>query len=252
MSQDRRDRPTPKHVKRVLQEALLRNYPNPERKGCRGTEILREMAAQEFPDEHPFWNEHVSECSPCYREFLDFRREIVARESRHRRTMRLAVAAVIVLIIGAGSIYLSRRVPDRASTPPIANEGIPSQPNQAPQAGSQSPVLSAVLNLESESISRSPGGTPSIAGEVQRIPRGRLALSIYLPTGSEAGQYDVHVLRTVSDQTPLTTSSGTAAIENGLTILRIEPDLSTLDPGTYILSIRRGTGPWRYYRFVLS
>jgi hypothetical protein len=233
MPQNRQDRPTPKQVKRVLQEALLRNYPNPERKGCRGPEILREMAAREFPDEHPFWNEHVSECSPCYREFLDFRREIAGREVRQRRNTRLAIAAVIVLIIGAGSIYLSRRAPDQTS-------------------GSQSPVLSAVLNLESESISRSPSGSPSIAGEVQRIPRGRLALSIYLPTGSEAGQYDVQVLTTVSDQTPLATSSGAATIENGLTILRIAPDLSALDAGTYILSIRRGTGPWRYYRFVLS
>ena len=174
------------------------------------------------------------------------------REARNRRTMRLAIAAGIVLIIGAGSIHLSRRAADGSSTPPIANEVTPSQPNQPPQAGSQSPVLSAVLNLESESITRSPGGSPTIAGELQRIPRGRLALSIYLPTGSEAGQYDVQVLTTVSDQTPLVTSSGTAAIENGLTILRIAPDLSTLDPATYILSIRRGTGPWRYYRFALS
>jgi hypothetical protein len=119
MSQNRRDRPTPKQVKCVLQEALLRNYPNPHSKGCRGPEILREMAAQESPDEHPFWNEHVSECSPCYREFLDFRHEIVGRESPHRRTTRLAIAATIVLIIAAGSIYLSRRA-DRTSTPPTA------------------------------------------------------------------------------------------------------------------------------------
>ena len=252
MSQDRRDRPTPQEVKRVLQEALLRNYPNPDRKGCRGTEILRQMAAQEFPDEHPFWNQHVSECSPCYREFLDLQREIADRESRNRRNTRLAIAAGIVLIIGAASIYLSRRAADRTSTPSTTAEGTPSQPNQFPPGGSQSSVLSAVLNLESESITRSPGGSQSIAGDVQRIPRGRLALSIYLPTGSEAGQYDVQVLRTISDQAPLATSSGTATIENGLTILRIAPDLSKLDAGTYILSIRRGTGPWRYYRFVLS
>src|SRR5919198_3330572 len=104
MSQDRRDRPTPNEVKRVLQEALLRNYPNPDRKGCRGSDILREMAAQEFPDEHPFWNQHVSECSPCYREFLDFQSEIAQREARSRRTTRLGIVAIIVLIVGAGAI----------------------------------------------------------------------------------------------------------------------------------------------------
>jgi len=210
------------------------------------------MAAQEFPDEHPFWNQHVSECSPCYREFLDLQREIADRESRNRRNTRLAIAAGIVLIIGAASIYLSRRARDRTSTPPTTAKGILVQPNQSPTGGPQSPVLSAVLNLESESITRSPGGSPRVAGDIQRIPRGRLALSIYLPTGSEAGQYDVQVLRTVSDQTPLATSSGTATIESGLTILRIAPDLSTLAAGTYILSIRRDTWAWRYYKFVLS
>src|SRR5215831_4463774 len=143
MSQDRRDRPTPQEVKRVLQEALLRNYPNPDRKGCRGTDILREMAAQEFPDEHPFWNQHVSECSPCYREFLDLQREIGDRESRNRRNTRLAIAAGLVLIIGATSIYLSRRAADRTSTPATTAKGIPSPPNQSPPRGLQSPVLSA-------------------------------------------------------------------------------------------------------------
>lgn len=243
MSQNRPDRPTPDQVKRVLQEALLRNYPNPDRKGCRGSAILREMAERELPHEHSFWDEHVSHCSPCYREFLDLRNQSLARESRSYRDTRL-VAAVIGLVVVAASIYLSLRQPQQVQ-PPTANEVAPPQPN------AQSPVLTAVLNLESESVTRSvPSGAPNVAGDLQRIPRGRLALSIYLPLGSEAGQYEVHLLKNLSDQTPLATSSGTAQIENGLTILR--PDLSPFDPGTYILAIRRGTGTWRYYQFVLS
>src|SRR5437667_6821891 len=129
MSQNRRDRPTRQQVKRVLQESLLRNYPNPDRKGCRGTDILRAMAEREFPDEHPFWDEHVSQCSPCYREFLNFRHEVLARESRNRRNARLALAAGLALAIGAGSIYLSRRQP-QTSQPSTANKVTPSQPNQ--------------------------------------------------------------------------------------------------------------------------
>src|SRR5262245_64117066 len=108
MSQNNRERPSPQEVKRVLQEALLRNYPNPERKGCRGSEILREMAEAEFPDEHPFWDEHVSHCSPCYREFLDFRNRVLTLESRSRRNARLAVA-VAIMLIAAGSIYFFLR-----------------------------------------------------------------------------------------------------------------------------------------------
>src|SRR5262245_66235885 len=109
MSQNNRERPSPQEVKRVLQEALLRNYPNPERKGCRGSEILREMAEAEFPDEHPFWDEHVSHCSPCYREFLELRGVVRAREGRDRRNKRLSIAAAVVLVIGVGWVYLVRR-----------------------------------------------------------------------------------------------------------------------------------------------
>src|SRR2546427_1969667 len=105
MSQNRRDRPSSEQVKRVLQEALLRNYPNPDRQGCRGSSMLKEMARQELPHEHPFWDEHVSHCSPCYREFLDFRNEALARESRSRRNTSLVLAAVIASIVVAASIY---------------------------------------------------------------------------------------------------------------------------------------------------
>ena len=254
MSEKRPEEPTPEQVERVLQQALLRNYPNPDRKGCRGTEILREMAEQEYPHEHPFWDEHVSRCSPCYREFLDFRNRVLTLESRNRRNARLAVVVVILLIVTAGSIYFflrqtpgtgtARDATSEKSTVPQVSQG---------QRGGEGAAIAAVLNLESESITRSlPGGTPNVGGEIQRIPRARLSLSIYLPVGSEAGEYQVQLLKNPTDQTPLSASSGTAQIENGLTILRITPDFSRYEPGAYVLAIRRGTGSWRYYRIVLS
>src|SRR6516225_7592031 len=104
MTQNRTDRPISEQVKRVLQEALLRNYPNPDRTGCPGAAILREMAQREFPHEDPFWDEHVSHCSPCYREFLDFRNRVLTLESRSRRNATLAVTVAIALIVAAGSI----------------------------------------------------------------------------------------------------------------------------------------------------
>src|SRR5260370_14916380 len=109
------------------------------------------MAEREFPDEHPFWDEHVSKCSPCYREFLAFRHHVLARQSRNRRNASLATEAVIALVVGAGSIYVLRRQP-QISHLATANQVGPSQPNQPltvpSQAGSQSPILSAVFNLE--------------------------------------------------------------------------------------------------------
>jgi hypothetical protein len=253
MTQNRTDRPISEQVKRVLQEALLRNYPNPDRTGCPGAAILREMAQREFPHEDPFWDEHVSHCSPCYREFLDFRNRVLALESRKQRNTSYAAAVVVILLVTVGSIYFfTRQSPGKAGTAKLATPQNSTVQQISPgQKPADSIAVAAVLNLESESITRSlPASTPNVGGEIQRIPRGRLALSIYLPVGSEAGQYEVQLLK--NDQSPLSTSTGTAQIENGLTILRITPDFSAYEAGTYILAIRRGTGSWRYYRIALS
>jgi hypothetical protein len=255
MTQNRTDGPSSEQVKRVLQEALLRNYPNPDRTGCPGAEILREMAQREFPHEDPFWDEHVSHCSPCYREFLDFRNRVLALESRKQRNASYAAAVAVILLVTVGAIYFfTRQSPGTTGTAKVT----PPQNSTVPQISpgprpADSVAVAAVLNLESESITRSaPSGTPNVGGEIQRIPRGRLDLSIYLPVGSEAGQYEVQLMKSPSDQSPLNTSTGTAQIENGLSILRITPDFSAYEAGTYILAIRRSAGAWRYYRVVLS
>src|SRR5262249_24333472 len=151
-----------------------RNYPNPDRTGCRGPEILREMAEREFPHEHPFWDEHVSHCSPCYREFLDFRNRVLTLESRSRRNATLAVAVAIALIVAAGSIYFFlQKTHETAGRAKAATQKKSSVPHvsQGQRAG-EAPAVAAVLNLKSESIPRIlPAGTPNLGGEVQRIPR---------------------------------------------------------------------------------
>jgi hypothetical protein len=244
MSKEDPERPRSQEVKRFLQEALLRSYPNPDREGCGGSVILKEMAEREFPHEHPFWDTHVSHCSPCYREFLEFRNRERARESRSQNVTRATIAALVGVIV-IGGLYLFLRSPSSQSG--RAGESASLQP---PLQTAQS-TQPAVLNLESESITRSIQSAPNVGGEVQRIPRGRLDLSIYLPTGSERGEYEVQLLREISETTPLASASGTARIEKGLTVLTLSPDFSRMGEGTYILAIRRVRGEWRYYRIRL-
>jgi hypothetical protein len=267
MPENTRDEPTSEQVTRVLQEAILRNYPNPDRTGCRGSAVLREMAEQRLPHEHPFWLQHVHRCSPCYREFLDIRNAIIDRQTRKRSQSRIAIAAALALVL-VGSVYFALREQPQQVQPPIANGVTPDQPSPAPPQPTlpepapqatvpkqppETPILTAVLNLESESSTRDlPQGAPGVGGELQRVPRGRLTLVIYLPLGSEAGAYEVRLLKNESDSASLAMFTGTAQIENGLTALRITPDLSKFGPGAYVLAIRRGVASWRYYRFALS
>jgi hypothetical protein len=63
-------------VQKKLQDSILKCYPNPNREGCPGEDAIAELAkraadlAQLDGDER--W-EHVTHCSPCYKEYLDAR-----------------------------------------------------------------------------------------------------------------------------------------------------------------------------------
>ncbi len=59
-------------LKKQLQDSILRDYPNPERKGCPGDDVLKELAERPLDqavEDDPHWH-HVTHCSECYREFL--------------------------------------------------------------------------------------------------------------------------------------------------------------------------------------
>ena len=63
---------------RLLQQAVLRNYTNPERRGCPGTPVIRDLAIRSARleiVENEDW-EHIIHCSPCYAEYLEITHEI--------------------------------------------------------------------------------------------------------------------------------------------------------------------------------
>ena len=98
---------TPAEVKHVLQQAVLRNYPNPERTGCPGTTVLHDIGRQALPPEEDHWM-HIIHCSPCYREFLDFRHTVL-REGRRRRFLWRLLYAMLGLAIAFTVMYTVRR-----------------------------------------------------------------------------------------------------------------------------------------------
>jgi hypothetical protein len=110
-----------------------------------------------------------------------------------------------------------------------------------------------VLNLEGMSSTRGPVEAPPEV-DLQRLPRkSRVALSIYLPLGSDEGRYEVRLLRNANQiDYPLRTYDGAASIRNGLTVLPIMADFSAFEPGTYVLAFRRTTETWRFRRVALE
>jgi hypothetical protein len=67
-------------------------------------------------------------------------------------------------------------------------------------------------------------------------------LEIYLPLGSSTGPYDVRVTSVRNEA--LSSGSGDAKLEEGLTVLRVELGERLATPGTYILQIRKAPSEW--------
>lgn len=218
----------------IVQQAILREFPNPERKGCPGPVSLRELANRPRPTRDAVW-EHVTHCSPCYREFLDLRTQVKAELERRRRVVlrrRVAVAAVVVVL--AGGAITTYEISQRSAF------------RNPPAAG---PYESASLDLKDRSVPRSvekqaPKTQPLI------LPAKRLDLSIFLPIGSEPGRYNVQLLKKIDE--PLLSVSGEATVENGTTILRARLDLTGQTTGSFLVGLRQPPADWTYYPVAIQ
>lgn len=215
--------PNPEEVKHVLQEAVLRHYPNPERIGCPGSEVLKQVAREQQPYESPHW-EHIQHCSPCYKEFLDFRRAFKRQQATARRLKWAGAIAAMLLIALIPLVWRSQNVVK--DNPPVA-----------------------ILNLENTSVTRGGSAQPE---NIQHLPRRSGPYEIYLPLGSEPGTYEVEFRRQEDDSAPIAKFTGSAVIRGGTTVLRITADLTQIPAATYLFAYRPNGGEWRQLQVALS
>jgi len=215
----------------IVQQTILTQFPNPERKGCPGSRVLKELANRPQPVRDAAW-EHVLHCSPCYREFLEFRAQV----KRARRSLvvrrRLVVSGVAAAFVMAGTIT-TYEVGHRRNL-------ITTQPD--------GPFQAAALDLKDRSVARGEAGRPSNRGPLILPPK-PLDLTIYLPIGSEPGIYQVQLLKKIDE--PLMTVAGEARIEDGNTILRARIDLRYVGSGPILIGLRQPPSDWTYYPVVV-
>jgi hypothetical protein len=229
-----------KEEKRLLdlgRGVFANSFPNPERKGCPGSSILKTIAAGKGlgsgADEDD-WISHCSRCSPCFRELAEFRRVFV----RQRQIRRFSAAAIVIAAVCVGTwVAMSHRA-KTYSGGAIAE-------NRAP-AGAMHPE---VLDLRNWSAMRSDQAVPPEGQKPLELRRALASLVVYLPMGSPPGAYEVRIAGG-PNQRPVGVG-GVARVENGNTVLRVRLDLSELIPGQYSLSIRQPPWDWRSYPFTL-
>jgi hypothetical protein len=223
-------------TQRDIDEVFSRANPNPDRVGCPPRDELIALAARRLPIGSPGY-EHLSKCSPCYREFRALQEQLkqaaAAPAARSRRWALAAVAAAVVLVATAGAWWLtnSERRPDEAK--------VESLPTTA--------LARAEVDLRPFTVTRS--DQPSEPATAIQLPATLVDITILFPVGAEPGDYDVRLLDSAKQSRG--DATGKAAIENYLTTMRVRLDLRQLPEGPYQLAVRRQGDSWREYPLAI-
>jgi hypothetical protein len=212
-------------ISRAVQESILRNYPNPERRGCPGDEVVRSVAARTELKADDVW-EHITHCSPCYGEFLAYKDEFRRKRQHEVRVRRRTVLGLAAAAAVAVPVVLVTRREDSAGEVIIAEWDLE---RYAPSR-----------SLEEEQ-NRPPFSAPLKSGRI----RARL------PLGTDEGTYQIEVRRT-EEGPALKTATGNAQIVDGHTILPFEMDLSDLPAGFYFAAIGGHGKSWRVQPLILQ
>lgn len=217
---------------KAAKNAARTEFENPDRVGCPNSKTLG-LLARRHPavDASPDLIGHIATCSPCFVEYSQLRS---AHKLRVRVSYTLAsLAAVLILTVAI----------TRFTESPVGQPAI----SQKQMSGSREPSLQLVLDLRMRGQTRSdqPGGDARI-----RVPRRSLSLSIYLPVGSEKGDYEV-ALVDPSEQV-LRNENGTAEFRDFIAVLAVRMDLTGLPRGPYQVRIRRLKGPGNVYPLWLE
>jgi hypothetical protein len=165
------------------------------------------------------WLDHLGSCSPCYRDFSEFRR---IYESRRKRTL-LAIAASILVAACIGGWFLLQR----------NNEGLVAQ--------------TALLDLRTRSLPR--GTEPNPPEPPLVLNRAARHWIIYLPLGSTEGTYEIRIV--TDSEGLLLTATGEATLMSGIASLPVDVNLVSKNLGRCNLEIRKNTGEWNSFPLIL-
>lgn len=209
-----------------LEQAALREHPNPERIGCPGPEFLKQLAEnhRSVPIDDPRID-HIGDCSPCFLEFSQMR----ARRSRRRLLTAAPIAAVVIIL----AVVLTQRRPS------------PPAPAISPPAVEVAKAQPATLDFRPFATTRDTDPNRART-EIPTVDRGVLDTRVLLPVGTEPGRYELRIMDK-EDFRIFLRKDVQAQIENGLTAITTQLDLTKVAPGRYTLGIRLRGGDWRTF-----
>jgi len=219
-------------------------YPNPSREGCPNPSTLRAMA---YRDRRLTLTDlplsHVVGCSPCFQQYLRFRRTLVLI-----RGLQLTAASLVVLGVLFAAVRVFQDRAGRRGEPTISQK----HAGQSPQIAAEQPPPIAPLAISVNLASFSP-----TRGEDARNPRNAIHLPpklvrvrFLLPVGMETGAYALRL----EDSTGVVFADTRAAgrSSDGITSVEVDFDLGAASRRRFTLMIRPPGLSWRRFPVVVE
>lgn len=206
--------------------------PNPDRAGCPSREALRALSRRERPIDDPGY-EHISNCSPCFREFRALQQARAAGLHSRKRFWSLVTAATLVLVASVTGWFLFARgrTGDRQG-----------------EASQEAALQQTVLDLQKYTVNR--GEQTATQRPPLALAAARHKLTVLLPVGTEPGRYDVQLVDSRHQSKAVTV--GEAQIRNYVTTLEAQLDIRSVPRGEYQLALRREGDDWYLYPVVVK
>src|SRR5579875_34714 len=198
----------------LFEDVFLHGYPNPDRVGCPGNEVLRSLAAHELPIDHPACA-HVAHCSPCFKEFRTFERQAAAVR-RRRLIVATAVAACLIIFATVAIRVLIQ-----------------------PKTGSE--IASVALLRRTADLFEQPDafrGEQTSHAKPVYLPPAPLELKVILPRFSRPGTYQIALCSDRHAASTLVKAVARAVADGPREVVTVMLDLRGIKPGSYWLSTR--------------
>jgi hypothetical protein len=223
-------------------------FPNPTRAGCPDRARLRAMANRD-PSltlaDLPI--AHVVRCSPCFRDYLRFR-----RMSLFVRGLQITVASVIVATVFASAVLLVKTRTNDHTEPSVSQQkevrSEPSRDQAKPQPSVPAPSLH--MNIDLAAFSPTRGVEKEAPRRAIRLPQRTLRITFQMPLGMEAGEY----LFQLKDSSGAIRSHARAPghIADGTTSVDVDLDLTGATRGKATLMIRPPGLSWRSFPSMIE
>jgi hypothetical protein len=223
-------------------------FPNPTRIGCPDRARLRAMAHRDQSltlADLPIT--HVVHCSPCFQDYLRFR-----RMSLFVRGLQITVASLIVATACVAAVlFVTNRTSNRGGSTLSKQKQLRSEPSHG-QTNPEPAVRATPLQMKIDLAAFSPtrGEDNEALPKPIRLPQRNLRITFQMPLGMEAGEYLFQLK--FSDRAVYTRARAPGRIIDGTTSVDVDLDLTGAPRGKATLLIRPPGLSWRSYPSIIE